>query len=391
MPGTFRDELGNAVRNTICAALAFQENWYNFASRVSPYPGATFIANLAREYFGGAYRMLCNEEPPPEPAPPFTGGQCNSVYSIVVDIYACVPSGGCGLDPGYGIGSYQGPISSIVGDFLAGSGWGVTVGTATGPARFNISSAGPSAYTTWRVENAYLTRAGGLPDNCGDPPTPVPPGSPDYNVSTDTFTYTDNSGVDIDVDINLRFGSPTITPTGQLNIPIRVDIGELGISFGGNVNMNDGDVTYNFNNQNYSRNGTPTPDAFESPDDTPEVPPSVPEPSFPPSIEDDDDETQRIIRACIVTSSYSNGSLTQIGQGDNPDIFAPNLGCINFYCAIGSRVAWTEDIPVKNLRQIIQCPFDGGAIEVKGTPRPGVTWTITPVYYIQESEVTFSF
>jgi len=389
MAGSFRDELFSTIRAATCASLSINENYYNFASRVVPYAGAQFIANLASQYFGAAYRLLCNEEPPAQPSPPFEGGQCNTVYSLGVLMYNCVPSG-CGNDGPFAIGNYTGPITSVTGGYNPAEGWGVYI-TANGIEVFSqLSSAGPDDYTSFTVQEVYLARIDGLPDDCGNPPTPVPPGNPGYNESDETFTYTDNNSVDIDVDINFRFGSPTITPIGELNIPIRIDIGDIGISFGGNINMNTGDITLNFNNQNYSRNGSPTPDSFGSDDDIPPVPPSVPEPFSPPSLEDDEPETTRIIRAVIVTSSYSDGSNTVIGQLDNPDIYSPNLGYINFYCAVSGNTAWTADIPVKNLRQIIECPFEGGAIAVAGTPRVGVTWELTPVYAYQEDVVEFA-
>jgi len=68
-------------------------------------------------------------------------------------------------------------------------------------------------------------------------------------------------------------------------------------------------------------------------------------------------------------------------QGDNPDILIPAAGYISFYVDIpGTGKGWTLDIPVKNARNFIQCPWEGGAINVKGTPNPQVTFVITPVY-----------
>lgn len=385
MADTFRNELTNTIRNGFCTILGIQQNYYGYIGR-NPF---AFSAQLGRAFFGAAYRMFCNQEPPDEPPPPFEGGQCNTVYSLGVLMYNCVPSG-CGNDGPFSIGNYTGPITSVTGGWNPGVGWGVFI-TANGVDSFSLlSSAGPSDYTSFTVQQVYLARVDGLSDDCGNPPPPVPEPEPGYNEGNDNITYTNNDGLDITVPLLFIFAPVRVNARLELTVPIRIDLGGIDVQIGGDINLNTGDINLNFGNRNYSTDDQPSPDSYKSPDDTPDIPPDVPTPSLPPSPDDSDIDTTRIIRGCIVTvTALSPNGSTVIFQDSNPDIYVPNLGYISFLCALGQQVAWTEDIPVKSRRHLIECPWSGGAIAVQGTPRAGVTWSIVPVYAQVEDSVSF--
>ena len=72
-------------------------------------------------------------------------------------------------------------------------------------------------------------------------------------------------------------------------------------------------------------------------------------------------------------------------QDGNPKVGVPDYGLINFQVQVGGATGWTEDIRVKNARQIILCPWVDGAIGVSGTPRGANEFTITPIY----TQITF--
>lgn len=386
MAGTFRDEIVDGIRNAFCSALEIQQNYYGWLGQ-NPF---AVSGRLAEQFFATAYRLACNREPPDQPAPEFTGGQCPGVvYNIIVDIYACVTAG-CATDPNYNIGNYTGPISYVRGGFQPGSGWGAFVGVSTGEAFFLLSSAGPTAYTSFDTVNIRCTRVDGLPDTCGNPPPPVPTPDPGFNQPSINITYTDNSSNDVTLPVNFIFAPVRVNLKGQFTVPVRINVGDIDLQLGGDINLSTGDIEINFGNPNYNRNGQPTPDSFTPGNDLPDNPPSVPEPVTPPPIDSNNSSTTRIIRACIVTvTEMDSQTVTLIVQGDNPDIYAPSLGFINFEVAVGQNTAWTADIPIKNLRQIVECPITSGAIAVAGTPRQGVTWELHPVYAYIEDEVEF--
>jgi len=385
MADTFRNELTNTIRNGFCTILGIQQNYYGYIGQ-NPF---AFSARLGEAFFGAAYRMFCNQEPPDAPPPPFEGGQCNTVYALSVLMYNCVPSG-CGNDGPFAIGNYTGPVTSVTGGWNPAEGWGVFI-TANGTETFSLlSSAGPTDYTSFTVQEVYLTRIDGLADDCGNPPPPIPEPDAGYNEGNDNITYTNNDGLDVTVPLIFIFAPVRVNASLELTVPIRIDLGGVDIQIGGDINLNTGDINLKFGNRNYSRDDQPSPDSFKSPDDTPDIPPDVPTPILPPSPDDTDIDTTTIIRGGIVTvTGLSPNGSTIIFQDDNPDIYVPNLGYISFLCAVGDTVAWTEDIPVKSRRHLIECPWSGGAIAVRGTPRAGVTWSIVPVYGQLEESVSF--
>lgn len=90
-----------------------------------------------------------------------------------------------------------------------------------------------------------------------------------------------------------------------------------------------------------------------------------------------------IIGVLVTTTEINAGtSLTQIFQEEaNPDVWAPNLGYVNFLIRVSAdKYGWTVDQPVKNRRHLIPCPWPQGAVSVAGTPRPGVSWDLQPIY-----------
>lgn len=349
------------------------------------YRGVSANVNLLRL----GQRLLCNREPGPSYDPPFVGGQCSAVYSIVVDIFACVTAG-CATDPNLGIGNYTGPIAYVRGGFKPGSGWGVYVGTALGEAYFNISSAGPTAYTQWDAVNVRLTRVDGLPDNCGNPTAPLPPSEPGDRTQNTSFTYTDNSSTDHTFDVTLQYGDITFESNGDLVVPVRVtyDNDVSPFTFNANLSLTSGDVSYNLGNSNYGLDGATNPDKYAT-DEPPTLPPTVTVPTTPPSANDTNSDSQKVLSGVIVTVTANSSDATEIFQTDNPNIYAPNLGFVNFSMAFQGTTAWSIDYPVKNYRCFIASPLEGAAIDVKGTPRAGVTWQLTPVYADVQKSTTF--
>lgn len=384
---TFNEQLGESIRNGVCNALGTAGNFEDWLSQ--------FVLgrfNPARPLLDMAYRNLCNREPPPEQEPEFEGGQCLVGYYYSVAFEYNVAASGENWFPGNATNYPNGnPVPGPMGNFYNDANtlyW--RTGDPNNPVIiFSLGGSRPfnEKIRNWTVTSLF--RADGQPDNCGDPPPPVPPPIPDYNQINAPFTYIDNSGNNIDIDLNFTFGSPVINFDGDLTIPVRINIPEVNIPITGNLNINNPKFNINFGDPNYSP--TPTPDGsdYDSPEDTPDPPPDVPDPVQPPDPTNPGVETVRTIKAVIVTVTDLGESNSVIAQSDNPDIYIPNLGYVQFLCQIGSRAAWTSDIPIKNRRNLVVCPWEGGAIAVRGTPRAGVDWVLSEVYAKEQQTVTY--
>lgn len=392
MAGTFRDEFVGAVRNAFCTALQLQRNYYGYVGR-NPF----FItARLAEQFFDVSYRLFCNMEPPPKPDPPFTGGQCPVAYIVNCTLNFQFQDG-ASITPTNLTGTAGGPIARFYlrtspPPFANADVMAVRAGDGT---EFRIGGAGsgslsnPIGSETSFVINT-ITRVDGLPDDCGDPPPEVPEPEPGYNQPDAPFTYSPDGGGDINIPLIFIFAPVRVNLRGELTVPIRINLGGINPEFNGDINLNNGDININFGNPNYSRDGLPNPDGYEAPTDSPDVPPDVPVdvPNPPPTSNDDD--TTRLLRACIVTVTSVPDDITEIFQDDNPNIYLPGFGNIQFAINVGGTIAWTSHINVYNKRNFIAVDWEGGANAVRGTPRPGVTWTITPIYALVEDAVEFA-
>lgn len=62
-----------------------------------------------------------------------------------------------------------------------------------------------------------------------------------------------------------------------------------------------------------------------------------------------------------------------------PDIYAPRLGSARFGTEIDGVVFWSEDIDIKGLNSVIQCPIPWGASRYVVNASSGVVVNYTPV------------
>ena len=397
---TLQQSLTSAVRQGFCQALPGVVTGALLFTALSASTVVGAAAGLA--VAGGAaaiYGLGCNRPLPDGafPTPPFNGGQCPILYNIGVRCRysgTFVPSGTLVNVQAYG--KVQGVTFVNAGGNSANIiiQGGNPIGSASG-----TQNVGSTAYSfspsdvLQSVSIETITPANpGTPDNCGSlPPSPPPPiTQPDATVDTD-ITYTNNDGVDVTVPIVLAFGYANVDINGELNIPVSVQL-DLNpvVNFNGQFNLRTGDFNVNLGDPdspfggNGSCGGDPIPDA-DTPDPTLPLPPSDP---IPPS--DPTRPTKRkILRGCHVITTVLNGKQTEIDQGNNPDIYAPAIGYVNFLVQVGSKTAWTSDIPVKNTNQIIECPWIGGAIAARGTPSYNNQFTVYPIYTQQTFPAQF--
>jgi len=390
---SFSESLGEVVKSVTCQILSEADNFEKWVN-------GGILGNVENTYKNGfargIYRRLCNDEPPGNPPSGQEPGQCAGVnygWTLTYEV-----KGGPYLEwttinkvvncPGVA----KGPIN-VLGWIRQGENeafyleWSDGIG---GRVRQFISD----QYNT----KVYRIRGGDLDlINCGGGSEcgPVGPLDPPigWNSQPVIINYTTNNNVDIDLNGQVTLNYLKVDVNGNLNIPLNVSIGDptlnADIDFGVNIDAKTGDINLDlspninidldFNRPDNSRPDKDDPPPIQPPDTKP--PNEKPDPDRP--------REQPVIRGVIATATSVNGfaKATVIGQGDNPDVYAPYLGLVSFYLDFGGSKAWTADIPVKNKRQFIPCPWVGGAVDVRGTPIPGVTWTLTPIYTLSDGRL----
>lgn len=398
----FVDALKNAARSAACSVGEASASLF-------PKPPGLDLLGFGKAAFAfrdNFIRNFCNDEPPPPPSP-FTGGQCPVKYRVRVEWTGTNRVTETPVD-GFVEGDYWGPILGVRtqkpsdtyfpdgGDcYLKCYGRATDTTPLPVPLEFKISEL---FYDDLNFYIASVTRLDGQPDNCGDPPPVIAPYNPgDFTIDTD-INYTNNDGIDITIPVVGVVGVAFVDADLNLNVPV-------SFTFSPNFNF-DPTFTYNID-VNLNLGGgddkisppyvppdkpyRPGPPGSDSPsdylpgDDVPTPPTDTPDPPAP----DPDEPKARVIRGVLVTVTEisPDAKPTQIGQGDNPDIFAPALGYVSFQIRLGNGSGgWTSDIPVKNIRNLIPCPWGGGALSVKGTPTLGVVWTLTPIYALPDEE-----
>ena len=207
----------------------------------------------------------------------------------------------------------------------------------------------------------------------------------------DDFTYTDDNGIDITIPVIVAVGQVFVDINGQVNVPINIDF-RPALNVDANFNF-DIDVSFPVGGGEPTIRGPggggqppsqPPPRPPGNDDFDPVAPPPAPpEGAEPEEKEEKPDDEDALIRAVLVTvTDIAEGvQIGELGQGANPNVFYPDLGLVQFSIGVGdSAIGWTDDLRVKNRRHFIPCPWDGGAFAVRGTPRPGVEWILTPIY-----------
>ena len=352
----FRDDLENAVRGAACSYFNNANNLQGWIAGVVPVPGAGLIANnFTRPALNGAIALFCDVPPDPLPPAPFTGGQCvGTVYALEVDV----------LRNGVNVtfsDNRLGPIG--IPQYIQDGGswrgrWFRPDGTTSLWSFDSISTGFPQP----TILDARIVSVVSGPDDCGDliaqypPPTTVPP------IEDRTFPIPIGP-----LNLQVAIGLGNIQVNGDLTANIRVTGPEIDLS--GQINFNNNKLNFTVGGGDPENNNCKDqPPAAENP------PPETDPPDEP------DDPSKQIVGVLVTVDSFSNTvGTTTIMQGDNPNILAPAIGYVNFRLKLGSAFGWSVDYPVKNTRCFIPAPSGFFATSVAGTPRSGVTWTLTPV------------
>lgn len=388
----FLDGLAETTNRAFCVILANTVNQADLLQYVLT-PG------FGEQYnpFPSLYAQNCPLTPPQPPESPFAGGQCATSYRV---FWSGEYRGGA---PGSANDGYL-PVSESTASGVLGPITGIRYipNPAGNGARVVIDAngvyEGRFGFTTTNSEPFFrnlritsVVRDDGLPDNCGDPPPDTSPPPPGYNIYNDNVTYNDTNNVEVTIPVILTFGYATVNIDGRLSIPINANFTanpEFNLNF--NYRPGDNNVQPDFTDPRVPLPSPCNPPGGFIPD--PSVPPppdSIPDPDPDAPATDDPTERRELLVGCIVTTTFLDGNETTIAQQENPDIYIPATGYVQFRIRVGNVSGWTNDIPVKSLRAFIPCPWDGGAIEVKGTPRFGNQFTVTPVYVTQTFNPTY--
>lgn len=395
---TFREGIGDALGQLAC-------------SSARGYRTLTQNVPLANALIGGAIpqlgsylmeRLFCNKDPLDDP---FTPGNCEYAYNVTVRIRISgspTPGDNRDLDIFW---QKWGPIGTATQRRVEeGEVGGRQLLYIDATDRGFVADGPPQPYGKRQIAGPISFHAlatcvilgitatpvdSGADPNCGGNP-PVPPYQPEdhtypvninFDVDTTNFSFPFTAVVGlfyVDADLNLKMPVTfDIDPTFNANLT-------FAPKFTATLNLTTGDTEINW----FEGDGGPPPNQLPPASDNPPVtrpdfePPAPPDGIDSPPPDAADEAAGRILIAALVTVFAGIPTrLTRIFQDGNPDIFAPSLGYVSFaYRTASGAVGWTNDIPVKNQRAYIPAPVDSGAIQVRGTPAPGVTWTVTPVY-----------
>jgi hypothetical protein len=351
---------------------------------------------------GALRKNVCNESSPDTsgvgPQPPFTGGQCDGVLYNVSGKFDYGPTPIDSTEETLELtGQLVGPIDGFfpvrTGRTLKNSagevykeqvryalrcanedntfiqtnfGPYVDVYSCTeGPPVSNCTGTQDTDPPTFGPYDLSVTRADGQPDNCGSLPADPVPEYNDYS-ETISITYEDNSETSITEDIDITLGPLIVGIGGILYAPVTVGTGDITLN--GTLELSPEIKVDLFPDGLFGGGGntdSPAPDPGE-PD---------PEPTTP-------DDRRRIIGAIVTVTDFdeSIAKVTQVAQGDSPDIFVPRTGNVSFYIDTPGGQAWTEPKPLRNIREYVPCPAREGAVDVAVTSGTGFTLAVTPVY-----------
>ena len=381
---SYIDALKQAARTAFCMATSPAENAFDFWDKVG-LPDPVGIRGTA----ANIYRSICNKEPPPPPPNTYPKGQCPVQYRFIHVYSSRSAPDKPWVQETRQIGCPSGlfgPITVPEVRTVAGArGMYIDVGQADG-SRFlnypvtNFTTVNPQV--EFRTDSWTPIRCDGGADDCGT--GTVQPPQPGYRDVDIDITYTNEENVNITIPTTINIGSPVVNIDNEITIPItynQIDA-ELNIpvKFYAEFNVSTGDINLTFGgNDGADRRPGDNPGDYETDNPLP-TPPSGGGGGDSPAPEKPEQE-KRIV-AVVVTVTQNNTKATSIAQPSNlPILFVPDLGNIRFLIRVNaaSRV-WTGDIPVRQLRQFIPCPWDAGAVDVQFSPRPGAIALLNRVY-----------
>lgn len=387
---SFRDAVSEGIRQSFCSMLRLNNTLQDYWSSNNQ-PGNSIPLGLG----SFLYRLACDNEPVPQDPVDDGTGQCNLVEYGIQHTYRTrarpedpwtVEFYGRSCDS-----PLLGPISfpeyrevnGLFGMYVdANDGFNNLIPYEVVNNRFSDPN------RVWETLEFTRFRCDFQPDECGEPIPPTVP--PNYNTDTINITYDIDVNTQITIPLDVTINGPRIDIDNNIQIPIDIAFNDpllsVDVRATANFNLSTGDIVFNFGGSaGGDGRGPKTPDKTEPEDDVPEPPDDT---GNDDDEQDKDAEKERIIRAALVTVNVVPSDVSIIFQEDGqPDIYAPNLGFVNFKVRVSeTESAWLSDIPVKNKRNFVPCPWEAGAIDVRWTPRRGVVGVLTPIRFREDRQ-----
>lgn len=349
------EDAKTAVGAAFCSGFQGYDRISRFAANLA-YPDrvdSVYPLSPAGGVANAGIALFCDRPPDTPPSPSFSGGQCfvNYFVSATTDRYInndLAQEGEVSV-PGFPL---AGPITDVR---ISANGTKITVDYGNNLSLDFPSGSGPAGTNRRNLRDVTVTRQDGLPDDCGDPESPVTP----LPESDRTFPIDFGLGIG-----PVIFFAPRLTVNGNLNVPFTIEVGEVNVT--GELSLNTGEINLNFG-------GTPT-----------QLPPDIvptPDSEVPPAEQDDpnDDRPANIIGVIVVAVPTGQNTATEIPVNGFPNLLIPRLADVSFKIRIKNKSHWTSDLPVKSRNAYIACPGEIDAIDVVAVAQKGWQISYTPV------------
>ena len=352
-----RETIEAVANQALCEFLRGADNLGQYADNlpgvswlrrnVGPYTSTTSIATLLSTH--------CGFDPPAVGSP---NGKCSTGYNLYARVVGTVQANGRKFDTGpYNDGGARGVYTGPIGDLFEATDERGRRGVYARDADGNtVLLANLEGLVDYNFAPDHR-RADGGPENCSDQPDP-PPTFPDEGITIPSPSPEVPGDITI-MPINIGIGGAIIVPV-IINAPF--------FFMQVNININTGIPTIGLPGTN--------PDGCCS-----EISPIPPDLEQPEEEQPEEEQPEEEVVAATVTilERLETTKLTTMFQSENPDIYIPALGYINFKYEIGGNTYWSSDIPVKNEFQITANPLPFPAIGVAGTPYGGIRWRVSPL------------
>lgn len=325
---------------------------------------------------GGILQAACPVPPPlPEPLPPpFEGGQCPGVlYTVRTNLKRQNLDNCNEFETAFDVGNVPGPVGqpfpvefveNPCNDSEIGRVWNWTTGAGTVLFRSESSQVGLQ-----NVEILEVIRQDGLPDDCGNPPSPEPTRPPITQPppSPEIPTINPDGSPGSPIIITPRVGPIFIDASANIKVPVTVEISgpdiDVNTTIPVSVSLPDFNVDFEFGGTGGGAGGEggeePTP---PSPICCPPPPPELqPAPEEDPGEDPEDPPPPNRRRVGVVVSTVEVGE-TAAGTTvftANPPLRVPRVATVQFEIEVGGTTSLSADTQVKSLNQYVEGPRNG--------------------------------
>ena len=361
--GSLREGLISGLRNRYCSTVRRNEQFWGNFRRIA-------LPTDLRTRGDALIDWVCGDSESTFPPPPFEGGQCPVQYRFQTNNLVTFPNGtttmlrsGLFVANGPITGLTQQPAPTACGNNNPAA----VVLTGDGPVVTGCASGEGASIRA--VSFHLLERVDGQPDVCGDPPPDLPP--PGDIVTNVDITYGPNNEFNLTVPV--VFAPIYVSLDGRVNAPVSIELFP-NLTLNGTL-----ELFPNFDlDVNFPSSRDPGTDGPEG-----EPPPQLP----PGDGQGDDDEGEPpperddliyavFCRCRIESDAPPSGIFQEVG----PDIYVPRLGSVRFGTQVQGVTFWSEDMDIKGLNSVVQCPIPWGATRYTVNAAPGVAINFTPIF-----------